>query len=381
MLTRTKQTVRFISIHTPASSLGVSVSKQTDQVQAPNELSLKSPQETEITLTQPVFNTINSSTLCATLPASLPLYVARGSIVGCYPSSSIIKHGIISNVSQWLAQVKSFNGIIYDKLISTEVSKIILTGNVSRGEGSFAIVDMDGSKDWVLYNGQLRLYAGEDISLSYLNDGLFRKLQIIKGRGLCGIYGKGDIVKVVLDQGEQFEVRCKELLALSSDNVRQLKLTKHRWNELPSPKEKEASATATTDVPEDAELSLWEKMRGYLKQVVAFGSQSQHFFARSLLGSGEYYTIAGPTTILLQSNHAGSGGFNAFQRLQARHEASQLSQLLESGEHLAKVPVHKTDLGSMGNLSVFSLENGRVTAMKTVKDFSEEVQRIAGLKK
>lgn len=379
---------RWITIQQPintsiiASEENPSISNQ----EQPNELEL----DQEL-ITEPQFQTIgstNQSTLSITLPASIPVHVKSGSIMAAFPSSSIVSSSIPS-LSNYISGMK------FQKIMSTVPVKVLVSAYTSSdhiSSKSFVNVILDGSKDWIVLNGKsIQAYSGDDIELihgrfptkNWMDQQL--KYILVKGRGLCGLVGNGDIFKVSLDKGESLQVRTNELLAMSTSNISLLGgLEKNVWKNgfQPTREEKENDPVSLNVEKLDDQSTLSEKFLYYTKNSINFFIKGLNFGKEQamlyIFGNGEYYTIKGPRTILIQSGSGSSSVFNTsglLTQLENKQDVSFVERFVQKAENFQK-PVAKVG----DNLGVISLINGKVTGYRNVDNFNEEVSRIEKLK-
>lgn len=342
-------------------------------------------------ITEPHFETIgstNQSTLKITLPASIPVHVKSGSVMATFPSSSIVSSSI-PNLNNYISGMK------FQKIMSTIPVRVLVSAYTPSDlatNKSFVNIILDGSKDWIVLNGRsIQAYSGDDIELIH---GKFPsekwtdkplKYVLVKGRGLCGLVGSGDVFKVSIDKGESLQVRTNELLAMSTSNISLLgRIEKSVWKN----GFQTGSQTGKNELPAlnveklDDYSTLTEKCVYYAKNAInstiKIGNFGKERVMNYIFGNGEYYTINGPRTILIESGSGSSifGHTGILEGLQNKQDVSYVEQFVQKAEEFQK------PAGKVGdNLGVISIINGKVTGYKNVDSFKEEADRIESLKK
>lgn len=328
-------------------------------------------------LQEPEFETIgaaNQSTLAITLPASVAVHVRRGSVMATFPSTAVSTKSMPSLTGY-------LGGLSFQKMMSTEPVRVLISVH-AMGEPvknrSFVTIALDGTKDWVLLDPRaVQAYTGNDVELvqgRFGNGWFAQKYVLVKGRGLCGLVGEGDVFKVTLTKDETLQVRVGDLLATSTRDVEEFgTLEKSVWkNGFRAPTtapvvEVEALEEGSSSI----EQALHYAKRGLNGALKVFHGTCERV-SNYVFGNGEYYTLRGPRTVLIQSGSATIGvGSSVLDQLQNRQDVATAEKFVQREQDFTKPRGSVRD-----NLGVVRLVNGEVEGYKNVENFGEEVERI-----
>lgn len=271
-------------------------------------------------------------------PASVPLYIRRGSLLSIY---GIGADSHVRNSLDIVNPIKHFlygNYVsAYQKLVATSPFSVLVSSTARRilpltsSNKSFVSLNLDGTTDWaILDNEALHVYTGNslNVSLHRLPYTVTRQLAkakklsfktstglnkwnkfgftLLSGRGQAGLVGKGTIYNVNLQENEEILVNKNNLLGISVNGPYDLGNCVVKYDAPASPQEQQALTPARVETPSPTgsvsdQIKYWVALSSQwvssLKSALA-RLQPHHF----LVGTQQFVRVIGPRNLLLQAN-------------------------------------------------------------------------------
>ncbi|KAF8459511.1 mitochondrial biogenesis AIM24-domain-containing protein [Terfezia claveryi] len=240
------------------------------------------------------------SLLSVSLPSSATLYSQRGTLLGV--------NGKVENAISTLHMLgplrRAALGIpfLYQKIISTTPLTCLVSTNTPYT--SFVVVRLEGTVDWmVVQRKALLAWCGHSIQVK---PKVNRKLSLslwgsseLSGRGLVALVGKGQIVQVVLEAGEEFIINPNNLLAYSKNTPLSPQIYRIPSNSfrLQVPRFKYHLPRIDFGQEFFRNLTQTDTWKAISKLVWML----RVWLRRTIWGDREFLRFEGPTTILIQS--------------------------------------------------------------------------------
>lgn len=252
--------------------------------------------------TKPHFQVLGTpfSLFNASIPSKAILYTRRGTLVGLNGDAqsisstlSVFSQGSVGTATSLLSGAP----FLYQKLQAREPFTALIGSRASAT--SFAIVELDGRSDWIIFNREsLLAWCGVQAQIKQhnLSLSLFRTSTVLTGRGSAVISGNGQIYQVVLQAGENYMVHPRSILGYADSCPEPQKMSLH---------------SLTISVPRklpslSSFLMRFEFLRVMSAQPVwtqtkRFSNYVRQIIKNFVWGDQSFIRFQGPTTVLLQS--------------------------------------------------------------------------------
>ncbi|KAL1956204.1 hypothetical protein VTO42DRAFT_7551 [Malbranchea cinnamomea] len=237
------------------------------------------------------------SLLSATLTPSQNLYTRRGTLVGLSGKADNVVSTlrVLEPVQRALLQIP----FLYQKISSTSPVTVLLS--TRSPTSSFAVVQLDGTVDWMVAQRQALLaWTGHSMKIKPIFN---RKLSLahwgnskVTGRGLLALVGKGQVFLVSLNAGEQYIVHPSNVVAYT--------ITSH-----PPQPYRFKSTTLRFQIP-NLGLTSWLSRSNFIKNMAETETWRgamrvwhtiRTWSRRTIWGDRLFLQFEGPTKILVQT--------------------------------------------------------------------------------
>ncbi|ODV77018.1 uncharacterized protein CANTADRAFT_43262, partial [Suhomyces tanzawaensis NRRL Y-17324] len=294
------------------------------------------------------------SVLSISSPASVPVYVRRGSLLSIYGTGANSSVSSVRSTLEFLSPVRRllYGGYAsaYQKLISTSPFSILVSSSSrtfsllkSSDNKSFVNLILDGSNDWAILNkSALQVYTGNSLIISLhtlpkvisrkllktlglkgtQNTGLFKWTHsgytLLSGRGQAGLVGNGSIYNVNLAKNEELLVNKKNLLGVTVNGPFDLSNCVHKYSFPVAPVTEAPVASISITNIHNRPVSALAKVKLYGRAIGSYLAKIGQFFRLGkgytynfLVGNQDFIKVIGPRSLLLQSStghqHVGRG--------------------------------------------------------------------------
>ncbi|KAJ5217396.1 hypothetical protein N7468_010404 [Penicillium chermesinum] len=238
------------------------------------------------------------SLLSVSLSASQNLYTRRGTLVGL--------SGKADNVVSTLSVLEPFRRVatgvpfLYQKVSSA--SPVTALISVRNPTTSFAVVELDGSVDWMVAQRQALLaWTGRSLSIKpTINTSLSLAhwgSSEVTGRGLVALVGNGQVYSVELKEGEQYIAHPSNVVAytMTSNSPRRYRFKSTTLNfQVPGLRTLPRLFQSNKYIQDISASKAWKSTMRFLHKLRTWSRMT-------IWGDRLFLQFDGPTTVLVQT--------------------------------------------------------------------------------